>query len=1655
MADDTNSKPVELRFGAKGTKETANDLKALAAQFRELGVAIKMTAQDNLRHMESESAKRRRLNAEDAAAVKAKARDEAALGKALERERNRQLSYQFSVLRERVKAEQRAARDTANAWVKSVEQQAAAARKLQNAQNKAAWGNIGTAVADAVKAQQRQMADHAAAWQSVRGKITGAAGAITASIFNLRNAIVVTFASGLTKKIVDFGAEFQQGLAEINTILDKSPISIAKFESGLLEMSTRVPQKLSDLTKATYQAISSGVDPADALAFVEKSAKSATAGLATAFEAVDLFTSILNAYGMQVTEVGMVSDKIFRTIVRGKTTFQELARELGAVAPVANAAGLSFDELLASIATLTISGVRTNEAVTAIRNAIQKIVAPPKVAEKAIAGLNKVLAESGKEMLTMSAQQLRERGLVDLLDKLYQATNGDIKIMRKLFEEITGLNAVLLLSGEGFENLKDILADINNSAGATDVAFGKMIVSFKNQMQLFKNEVGYVFARVFLDNEGVLQGFTSKARTWLRQNRENIAEWARSAVGAIASFVKFVADSIPSIKAAAVALGALWAVGKAVAFYEAMKRMSELSVSLGLVTAATNATTASLTGMGLVLSSLVGGISAVAAVLAGAFYLSMVKAQKESAKFIAKLDESYDRMKRNFRAQTGVDYDEYGVMRDALRSGQSVERLNMLGSTNRREITDIGVLGAQFQAGLVQAEEIKKTADLNRENAKALMDLAKAKREDLGLTSDSTEAVSEFGKSLRDSVKAAQEYYDQQNRSSSAASVGAKSDSVFLSETLNAASRAKEAEARLNAAKRDLEMFQSAQEAADEAASRLRGAQNLEAFLNPKSRQAGVGPDIASSERGGRKKKEKDPYLALLEAIKRMRLESASEYDKILVELDQFVTEYGALLERLAKDNPLENVQAADYFADKISDVSKKLAEAAESARKAALAESGFTEALKSRSIFDEKNLENANKYHLEAKRLTEELAKLKNIPALQVLDERGKRDLEAMQATIASIMSMMEQSGSMTGMQAEAYNRLKEVFAQNAARLAGGPVALTAAEQAARDAKIAEDERNRRRADIRGDFEEFVRYVPSGLRAEFDRAADAFAIRLAEAGNTFGEKFKAVGLAFSDVVTGSLVDAAIRIIGDIYEQSQALYQEFVGANLLNADSAASVNFGEERSYRTVGGRRASEMSGAEIANARRGGALVKTETERVGKTVTPVGKAIVDELKGKWNNFYARAASNLRSIGPRLAAWLRTWANQIKNQLPGYLRSLVKELPRIMRAAVPAIAEFASSLAAIAVTELPAMIVYVFDMIVVTAARMIPAVIRALPDAIVLFIQALIDQIPLLISELVRLVPNIVSALIEAIARTGPAIAKMVFDKDTWKTAFGNAGRVSARSFIKSFGEGMKNAFEAYFDWWKNAFKKVTLDGLKDALRALIDWVKDKLGIGDDSPVGNVLDGLTGGDENKEKRKREQEKLKNYGKAAKRAWLAAGGTDAGWAKESAKSKTYTGPDGERVKGPIRWWRHYGDFDDFPPGVYHSGGLVRGGSSFDNLLRMMLGMKIGPDETVAKLQPGEFVIPKDITSDIFSGRFASQIARGMARSSRYGTGSESAMASAMGAARTVVHNTNVTLAPKTMFTKDVATVLDETQYQIRRSSGFKSNKNLNLGYAGA
>lgn len=301
--------------------------------------------------------------------------------------------------------------------------------------------------------------------------------------------------------------DYEKGLYTVSTIADTTQLSLEELGDQLLKASDATGKSATDMTEAAYDALSAGVDTANAAGFVEIAAKAAKGGLTDVSTAVDGATSAINAWGLGYENAESVFDKFIIAQNLGKTTLGEMAQQIGQLTGIAPQVGVSLDSVLAATAALTKNGVQTSTAMNGLKAVMSAVIKPTAEATQ----------QARKLRLEFSAEALREKGFTGFLQDVIDKTGGSEEALAKLFGSVEGLSQVMLLAGTGAKDYAEALDAMANSAGATQAAFDAITSSKAERLSLSLNRI---------QNTGIRIGETmAPAMEMAADAIEGAAEW--------------------------------------------------------------------------------------------------------------------------------------------------------------------------------------------------------------------------------------------------------------------------------------------------------------------------------------------------------------------------------------------------------------------------------------------------------------------------------------------------------------------------------------------------------------------------------------------------------------------------------------------------------------------------------------------------------------------------------------------------------------------------------------------------------------------------------------------------------------------------------------------------------------------------------------------------------------------------------------------------------------------------------------------------------------------------------------------------------------------------------------------------------------------------
>ncbi|MEM4709846.1 MAG: phage tail tape measure protein [Candidatus Diapherotrites archaeon] len=329
-------------------------------------------------------------------------------------------------------------------------------------------------------------------------------------------AIIGTVVAGLALFGGAFAAgfsaakDFQKEMQNVNTILNVSNEELSAYSEQVVALANQLGMSAVEAAKALYDIASAGFKGSDGLLMLEAAQKAAVAGNVSLTESSKVIASVLNAYGLDASKAGEVSDKLFTVVKNGVITFKEFQNGLGDVLPIASAAGVSIDDLGAVIATLTSKGIQGSKAFTTTKAMLEGLLNPTESAAK----------EMEKYGISIDAATLKQKGLLPVLQEMMQKTGGNVDILKNFFGSTEALNGVLAVYGDQLKTTKKNQDDLKNATGATDEAFKKQndtIESHQKAIANLSNNIKMQFGQVIEPVVRNLLGAIRGGLEWIAQ----------------------------------------------------------------------------------------------------------------------------------------------------------------------------------------------------------------------------------------------------------------------------------------------------------------------------------------------------------------------------------------------------------------------------------------------------------------------------------------------------------------------------------------------------------------------------------------------------------------------------------------------------------------------------------------------------------------------------------------------------------------------------------------------------------------------------------------------------------------------------------------------------------------------------------------------------------------------------------------------------------------------------------------------------------------------------------------------------------------------------------------------------------------------------------
>jgi len=335
-------------------------------------------------------------------------------------------------------------------------------------------------------------------------------------------------------------AQFEQSMALVRAVT--ANITGEEFEAlsaQARELGATTAFSASQAAEGMAFLAKAGFSANEQLAAMPSMLALARAGSTDLGQAADIASNILSGFGLEAAEMTRVADVMVATFTTANTDIPMLGETMKYIAPVARAAGMSFEEAAAMAGLLGNAGIQASQAGTTLRSMLTRLAAPGGEAARTLEALGISVSDADGDM----------RNIVELIGDVGAAiedlgTAEQLQIIGTVFGRQAAAGAAEMLA-QG-TSIADYVDQLTNSAGRASQVAADMGDNYLGSLTEFNS---------------AMEGLNITLGTFLLPT---LTEVARTAAGVVQSLMGW-AEANPglaelALKIALIAAGALMVI---------------------------------------------------------------------------------------------------------------------------------------------------------------------------------------------------------------------------------------------------------------------------------------------------------------------------------------------------------------------------------------------------------------------------------------------------------------------------------------------------------------------------------------------------------------------------------------------------------------------------------------------------------------------------------------------------------------------------------------------------------------------------------------------------------------------------------------------------------------------------------------------------------------------------------------------------------------------------------------------------------------------------------------------------------------------------------------------------------------------------------------
>lgn len=405
----------------------------------------------------------------------------------------------------------------------------------------AAMGSI----SDKLKGAEREAVGSWSGFEALGSRMTsvgmGLSAAVTAPLLGIAGASAQAFSG------------FEQSMNRVSALGEITGKDLEKLKTQAIDLGAKTQFSAKQAADGMAELSAAGFKATEVMSAMPAVLNLAAAGQISVGQASETTAAIMGGFGIKAEGVGHAVDVMAKAAASGALGVSDLGLSFKYIGPVATAAGISFEEVSAAVTLLSNAGIKGEQAGTSLRQAISRLIDPPKAAADALERLGITTTDTSGKLRPFS----------DIIGEL--GTKGaSTKDIFAIFGD-TAASAMQSLVNTGAPALRTMTAELQSSDGAAAKMAGTINTGLAGAWERAKGSIetagislGESLAPTIIRVAGIIESAANQVADfgkWFQSLPEPVQNTA-VAFGVIAAAIGPLLIGIGTLTSAAASIGA-------------------------------------------------------------------------------------------------------------------------------------------------------------------------------------------------------------------------------------------------------------------------------------------------------------------------------------------------------------------------------------------------------------------------------------------------------------------------------------------------------------------------------------------------------------------------------------------------------------------------------------------------------------------------------------------------------------------------------------------------------------------------------------------------------------------------------------------------------------------------------------------------------------------------------------------------------------------------------------------------------------------------------------------------------------------------------------------------------------------------------------------